>query len=156
YADKQLLTFEEDQIFGAMPILKNAPKSLVEGMETTATLVPTEGLYLTAIGSYIRTKIIEFDSTTAQGKSFDFSGRPFNFAPRLQAAFLANYTFPVAADLEFNVGGDYNYNSATNGTLEGDPAYAIRKYYTVGAHVGLAPLDHHWIVTAFGRNLTNS
>lgn len=155
YANKQLLTYLKDPVFGPLPLLKNAPKSMDEGLELTTTMVPIEGLYLTAIGSYIRTKIIEFESTTAQGVDYNFAGRPFNFAPRFQSAFIVNYSFPISSDVQLSTGADYNYNSSTNATLEGDPAYVIPKYYTLGAHAAIAALDNHWIVTAFCRNLTN-
>ncbi|WP_457848544.1 TonB-dependent receptor domain-containing protein, partial [Staphylococcus aureus] len=51
YKNKQLLTYFRDPIFGALQYLQNVPKSLVEGGELSATWIPLDKLYLTALGS---------------------------------------------------------------------------------------------------------
>lgn len=95
YKNKQLLTYFSDPIFGNLQYLQNVPKSRVEGGEITATWLPIKNLNLTALGSYVRTKVIEFVGQTATGDDFDFAGRPFNYAPHLQGSLLANYTFII-------------------------------------------------------------
>ncbi|MGH7898060.1 MAG: TonB-dependent receptor, partial [Candidatus Binatia bacterium] len=84
YKDKQLLTKTLDDIFGPLPILQNAPKSHVWGLEVETQTMPFEGFYLGFAGSYIKTKIVEFVGRNSEGTVEDFAGKPFNYAPELQ------------------------------------------------------------------------
>lgn len=155
YKDKQLLTFILDPFFGSLPLIKNAPDSEVWGVELASSWSPFDGLTLGAAGSYIRTKVNEFVSTTAQGRQFDFAGQPFNFAPEWQGIFMASYAFPIDEHFELATGLDLFYASDTNATLEEDPAYVMPSYHSLGARVALRSQDGVWSVTAFGRNLTD-
>ncbi|MFX7870426.1 hypothetical protein ABTK02_20415, partial [Acinetobacter baumannii] len=91
--------------------------SLVEGGELSATWIPLDKLYLTALGSWIRTKVIEYQGLTSQGTAFDFAGQPFNYTPRLQATLLANYTFRLTSALNASPGLSFTYTGSTNATL---------------------------------------
>lgn len=155
YKDKQLLTYFNDPIFGALQYLQNVPKSRVHGVELTATWLPIRNLNLTALGSYVRTKVIEFEGQTATGADYDFAGRPFNYAPKLQATLLANYTFTVADSLNINPGASWTYAGATNSTLEGDPLFSLNQHEIIDVRVGFSAPGQRWTVTAFARNLSN-
>lgn len=153
YKDKQLLTYRLDRLFGALPLIRNAPKSEVDGGEISLVMAPTDALTVTMVGSYIETRIIEFTSTTARGEQFDFHGRPFNYAPKVQAAMVAAYAIPLLDDYRLTPSADLTYASSTNATLEGDPTFAIDHYVFVGARLVLE--RGPWTFAAFGRNLTN-
>ncbi|MCX7060870.1 MAG: TonB-dependent receptor [Gammaproteobacteria bacterium] len=155
YKDKQLLTYFSDPIFGNLQYLQNVPKSRVQGGEITATWLPIRNLNITALGSYVRTKVIEFVGLTATGDDFDFAGRPFNYAPRLQASVLANYTFTIADSLNVSPGVTWSHTGETNSTLEGDPFFALNEHQIVDLRLGFSAPGQHWQVTAFARNLTN-
>jgi len=155
YKDKQLLTFELDEVFGSLPVIRNAPKSTVYGAEFSLNTTPMEGLYLALVASYIRTEINEFVSTTMRGTEFDFAGRPFNFAPEIQTTLIGAYSMPLQDSLLLTLGADATYASATNGTLEGNPDYVIPSYRMYGARIKLESEANQWGVTLFGRNLTN-
>lgn len=155
YRDKQLLTYFTDPIFGALQYLQNVPKSKVDGGELTVTWIPVPNLTLTALGSYIRTKVIRFTGQTATGADFDFAGRPFNYAPRVQGSVLANYTFTVADTLNISPGVTYSYAGNTNSTLEGDPLFTLNEHEIIDVRLGFSRPGERWTVTAFARNLTN-
>jgi iron complex outermembrane receptor protein len=154
YADKQLLTRFMDPTFGPLPILRNAPKSHVDGAELAAQLTPIRGLYVSAAGSYIRTQVDEFVSTTTAGEeNFDFAGRPFNFAPLWQYAVLVDYSFPLRDGYNLGFGADYSYTGSTNSTLEGDARYAHRAYGLTNARIRLGSADAHWSFMVWARNV---
>lgn len=154
YTDKQLLTRFADPIFGPLPILRNAPKSTVQGVELDLQLTPIQGLFISGAASYIDTRIDEFVSTTISGEeNHDFSGRPFNFAPRFQYSVLADYSFQIGARLNLGIGADYSYMSKTNSTLEGDPRYAHRAYGLTNVRLRLTTTDGHWSAMLFARNV---
>ncbi len=155
YKDKQLLTYFKDPLFGPLPILKNAPKSHVEGIELELSATPLHGLLLSVSGSYIITRIDEFSSTNNHGDRQDFSGRPFNFAPRLQYTALADYAFAVWRDYKFAVGADYSFKGRTNSTLEGDPQFEHRPYGLIDLRMRLGRTDGAWSLLLWGRNITD-
>lgn len=157
YKDKQLLTRFLDPVFGPLPILRNAPKSEVKGVELDFQANPFTGLYIAGAGALIKTEILEFTSTNINGEQEDFAGRPFNFTPELTYTLLADYTFPfsLANSASLAVAADYTYTDETNSTLEEDPRFTHLESKVVGARVRAAANDESWTLTLFGRNLTN-
>lgn len=157
YKDKQLLTRFLDPVFGPLPILRNAPKSEVTGVELDFQATPLPGLYLAGAGAYIKTEIKEFVSTNINGEQEDFAGRPFNFTPELTYTLLADYTFPyqLADHIELAVAADYTYTDETNSTLEEDPRFKHLDSKVVGARVRASSAAQGWTLTLFGRNLTD-
>ena len=154
YKDKQLLTRFADPFFFFFRILRNAPKSTVKGAELDLQLTPIDGLFFSGAASYIETRIDEFVSTTISGEeNHDFSGRPFNFAPRVQYSVLADYSFAISARLNLGFGIDYSYTGETNSTLEGDPRYAHRDYGLTNLRVRVGRSDGRWSAMLFGRNV---
>lgn len=155
YTNKQLLTYFKDPVFGALQVLQNVPRSLDEGVELSTTWRPLDALFLSAAGSYIRTKVIEYQGLSSQGTPFDFAGQPFNYTPRLQATLLANYSFMLGSGLKLSPGASFVYTGGTNATLEHDPLFALGAHRVYDAHVTLAEPRHRWSLTAYGRNLTD-
>jgi outer membrane receptor protein involved in Fe transport len=155
YADKQLLTYFKDPIFGALQYLQNVPKSLDQGVELSTVYVPLDRLFLTAAASYIRTKVIQYQGLTSQGTAFDFAGQPFNYTPRLQASLIANYTFALNRDLNLSPGASFSYTGGSNATLEHDPLFDLPAHRVYDARLSLTPPDRQWSLTAYGRNLGN-
>ncbi len=157
YKDKQLLTRFLDPIFGPLPLLRNAPKSRVSGVELDFQSNPFDGLYLAAAGAYIRTKILEFESTDIDGDKADFAGKPFNFTPKLTYTVITDYTPPFSFSdaFEIGIGGDYAYTGKTNSTLEGDPRFRHLASGVYGARIRASATSGVWIATLFARNITN-
>ncbi len=155
YTDKQLLTKTLDDVFGPLPILQNAPKSKVWGIELEAQFLPLEGLSLAFVGSYIKTRIDEFVGRNSEGNVQDFKGLPFNFAPELQVSALADYTRPITDWLETGVAMDVYSTGDTNGAIDQNPLFAMDGYTVLGARLHLGDPDGQWRATFFGRNLTN-
>lgn len=155
YDDKQLLTKTPDPVFGALPILKNAPKSTVYGAELEVQANPVEGLFLATAASYLHTRIDEFTSTDSEGNVRDFKGKPFNFAPEYQVNLVGDYTWLISARLTFGIGADLAAVGKTNGTLDTNPKFDMPAHQLLGARLHLAPTDKKWSASIFGRNLTN-
>ena len=154
YTDKQLYGVIHDAIFGPLPLLVNAPKSKVEGVEAELQARPFGGLYLALSGTYLRTVIGQFTTLDAAGKPQDLTGKPFNFSPRLSLTLVANYTLPLSESLNLSLGGDYSYRSATNAILTQDPEFAMGGYRLLNLHLDLAA-DEGWSLGLFARNVLN-
>lgn len=155
YKNKQLLTHYKDPIFGALPLLKNAPHSHIYGIETSIQATPLTGFYVALAGSYLRTRVDEFTSVNFSGQTEDFAGKPFNFAPQAQVTIITDYTRPLSDHLNVGVGADAIYSSGTNGTLEQGSNYVMRAYRVFGVRAHMAEVDNRWGVELWGRNVTN-
>jgi iron complex outermembrane receptor protein len=156
YQDKQLMVRTPDPIFGPLPVLRNAPKSKVEGAELSISWQASEGLYLSLAGSYTDTEVQEFTGYGfADGEPTDFSGHPFNFSPKVQINGLVNYIWSLTDNLNLGVGASWSRTGETNSTLEGDSRFHHPQYDLYGATIALSDVDGRWRVTAFGRNVTD-
>ena len=155
YKDKQLKTNFRDPIFGALPILRNAPESEVTGAELDIKATPLEGLFVSFSASYLDTEVIEFVSGDSDGNEFDFAGKPFNYSPQWEYVLILDYVLPVFERYEVSVGADYNYRAETNASLEKDPRFFIDDYALINARLGLAPTGGPWSLTLWSRNLTD-
>jgi iron complex outermembrane receptor protein len=156
YQDKQLMVRTPDPIFGPLPVLRNAPKSKVEGAELSVSWQASEGLYVSLAGSYTDTEVQEFTGYGfANGEPTDFSGSPFNFSPKVQINGLVNYTWSLADNLNLGASVSWSRTGETNSTLEGDSRFYHPQYDLYGATLALSDADGHWRVTAFVRNVTD-
>ncbi len=156
YKDKQLLTKTLDDIFGPLPILQNAPKSKVKGVELEMQTTPFEGFYLAFAGSWIQTEIIEFVGRNSEGTVEDFAGKPFNYAPELQLSVLADYTRAVTEAINAGVAIDYYRTSDTNGTIDQNPLLQMNGYGLLGGRLHVGRSDGKLVGTIFARNITNA
>jgi outer membrane receptor protein involved in Fe transport len=157
YDDKQLFTKVLDPLFGPLGIIDNAPKSKVRGVDLDMRYAPAwaPGLVLAATGAYVDTEVKEFFGLDNQGAPTDFSGRPFNFAPKWQYTLMFDYERPVSESLVGFISADYNYADDTNASLEGDPLYALDSYGLLGARIGVKSSSGRWSAMLWGRNLTD-
>ncbi len=153
YKDKQLVTNFRDPVFGALPILRNAPKSTVRGAELDVKYTPIEGLYLSLAAAYLDTEVEEFVSGDSNGDEFDFAGKPFNYSPRWEYTLLLDYVLPVFDRYELSLGIDYSYSGETNASLEQDERFFIDDYGLINARLGFAPAAGPWQLMLWGRNL---
>ncbi|MEX1667920.1 TonB-dependent receptor [Zhongshania guokunii] len=155
YKDKQLVTNFRDPVFGALPILRNAPKSTVRGAELDVKYTPVEGLYLSLAAAYLDTEVKEFISGDSNGDEFDFTGKPFNYSPRWEYTLLVDYVLPVFERYELSLGIDYSYSGETNASLEQDERFFIDDYGLLNARIGFAPTAGPWQLMLWSRNLSD-
>ncbi|WP_373081756.1 TonB-dependent receptor [Zhongshania sp.] len=153
YKDKQLVTNFRDPVFGALPILRNAPKSTVRGAELDVKYTPIEGLYISVAAAYLDTEVEEFISGDSNGDEFDFAGKPFNYSPRWEYTLLLDYVLPVFDNYELSMGVDYSYSGETNASLEQDDRFFIDDYGLINARLGFAPTAGPWQLMLWSRNL---
>ena len=156
YKDKQLLTKTLDDIFGPLPILQNAPKSHVKGLEVDLQTTPFEGFYFAFAGSFIKTRIVEFVGRNSEGTVEDFAGKPFNYAPELQLSLLADYTRAITERVNAGVAMDYYRTSDTNGTIDQNPLLQMNGYGLLGGRLHVGRSDGKLVGTFFARNITNA
>ncbi len=153
YRDKQLLSRFNDPVFGALPTLRNAPKSEVKGIELDFTLTPFNGLYLAGAIAYLQTEILEFQAINNRGEEVDLAGQEFNYSPELSYSLTGDYSLPVGDNYELGVGVDYVYVDETNSSIEGDPIFAHPDYGVTNARLRFGRLNSDWMITLWGKNI---
>ena len=155
YRDKQLLTRLRDDVFGPLPVLKNAPRSNVKGVELEVTATPLDGLLFKASGSFIKTEIEEFMSTGFDGSPQDFSGNPFNFSPELEYTLLVDYSRFIGENFLAGIGVDYSYTDESNSTLDQNPQFRQDSYGLMNVRVRLEDANETWKASVYSNNVSN-
>ncbi len=155
YRDKQLVTNFRDPVFGALPVLRNAPRSRVSGAELDLKITPAEGLFIALQASYLDTEVEEFVSGDSNGDEFDFAGKPFNYSPDWEYTLIAEYRLNVFDHYEVSLGADVSYRSETNASLEEDDRFFIDDYTVFNARLGFSSYTQPWQLQLWGRNITD-
>ena len=167
YEDKQVRGIVKDPIFNQLDRLVNIPESTIHGAELELVWSPIEGLLTRLSGTYVKSEVDEWYSfvngltmevepgingTRVQG---DFSGSDLPFTPERQFVADVEYRTAITDALEVFVGGNVLYNSEANSTF-GDPeATRIDAFTTLDLRAGIESFDGTWMVTVWGRNVTD-
>ncbi len=156
YDDKQIRGIVLDPVFNQLERLVNIPRSRINGAEIEITARPISGLTLRLAGTYVDSKVLEFNGINNDRVLGDYRGSALPFSPKWQGVSDVEYRWNLGSELEAFVGGNVLYNSKTNSTL-GNPASSyIRDFATLDLRAGLASADDRWNVSVWGRNVTNS
>lgn len=154
YTDKQLLGAVQDPIFGPLNALVNVPKSHIYGFDVSGRLEPVDGLVISPMFSYVKTKIdgtfINYDYS---GALTDFGGQPFPFVPEIQGNLDVEYRFPVSGSTDMFLGGNVNYASETNSKISEPDRFRLNERTLIDLRAGIDIGD--LAVSIWGRNVTN-
>lgn len=156
YSDKQVRGRILDPIFGLLEKLVNVPQSHIYGVEAAIDWRPVDGLTANLSGTYIKSRIDEFTGYNGTGVFADYEGSAFPFTPKWQVNADVQYKWAISDRWNATIGGNVNYNSATNSTF-GDPALLrINERTLVDLRAGVETEDGKLRVQIWGRNLFNS
>jgi iron complex outermembrane recepter protein len=163
YSDKQLRGRKPDPVFGTLDGLVQIPKSRVYGVEAALDLRPLRGLRISVGGTYINTKIEQFDGYADDGALYNFAGQKFPYAPAVTLTGDAEYDFPLSHSVNAYGGASLTYNSSTSSSLDNtttsyvsaDPRFDIRAYALVDLRAGVKLHDDKLRIGAYVRNLGN-
>lgn len=164
YTDKQLRGRKPDPVFGTLDGLVQIPKSRVYGFEAQINVRPMDGLTISAGGTYINTKIKEFQGYDALGVLRNFSGQKFPYAPDLTAIGDAEYEWGVGSSAKAYVGASVTYNSQTTTALANtntafvnrDSRFIIKEYAILDLRAGVRLNDDKLRIGGYVRNATNA
>ncbi|SER84466.1 Outer membrane receptor proteins, mostly Fe transport [Sphingobium sp. YR768] len=164
YKDKQLRGRKPDPVFGTLDGLVQIPKSRIWGVEASIVGRPVDGLRISLGGTYINTKITEFEGYDAFGDLRNFSGQKFPYAPKLTAVADAEYQAPISSSAEGYIGISLTYNSKTTTALantttafvDADPRFDMRAYALVDLRAGFEFPDSNVRAGIYIRNVGNT
>lgn len=145
---------------GAFPLITNAGKARIDGVEFDVTLRPTPGLELAFGGSVQDARITEDQPLSdPNSSSFDpnagLKGDPLPNVPDFQGFASAQYTYPLTQELDGLVRLDATYRGDTQNQLRGDSPFNVDldNYALLNLKIGLS--SEHWDLMLFARNLTD-
>jgi len=152
YSDKQLRGRFRDAVFGVIQALVNVPESSVQGAEVDLVWLPVRGLTFSADASYVDTQIDKYVGINLTGALQDFKGSSFNFTPKWQMNFGADYEVPISAGLNGFVGILVADRTSTSADFSTDPLLQIKGYTLVDIRAGIAAQDSSWRLTSWVKN----
>ncbi|EQB10757.1 TonB-dependent receptor [Sphingobium lactosutens] len=172
YRDKQIRGKTPDPIFGILDVLVNVPKSRIQGAEADITLRPTEGLTITAAGTFLDSKVQRYSGVNVIGAADDFRGDPLPFTPKWSGSLNVDYKVRMPNGGSPFIGFTVTGRSASDATLGGrritfpvspatilkpgvDHIYKIDGYATVDARIGYVSDGDRWRVSLWGKNIFN-
>jgi iron complex outermembrane receptor protein len=129
----------------------NAAEAHSKGIEVEFAAAPTRSLQLTASYGYLDAKFDAYPNATPAGA--DFTDNHLPFAPRTSLSAAAEWTQPIAGNLEVFVRGEASYRSRIY--FASNNAYSDGGLTLLNARAGLGRPDGRWRVTIWGRNLTD-
>ena len=173
YKDKQVKSriLDNPNIFGPIGALVNVPKSRIFGIEMDATLRPTNGLTISASGTYLNSKIKNFIGFDVVGAQRDFNGVPLPYSPKWSGTLDVDYRYNTgkgAPFVGFTVFGrtkvDAELGAAQATFPIGQPGvlladglttpYQLPGYVFVDGRLGYESFDG-WKAYVWGKNIFN-
>jgi len=156
YTNKQVRGKTIDPIFGVVEKLVNVPKSRIRGVEADIQATPIRSLTLNFSGNFLDAIITDYPNAIGDfGAVGNVAGTRLPFTPRWQADVDGQYEWSLRQSLDAFFGASVNYDGATNAGI-GEPALtAIGAYALLDLRAGVKPLDDHWRLTFWGKNVTN-
>ena len=147
--------------------VRNAGKARAQGVEFDAVVRPTQRLALNAAVLILESKFIENAGVSCsvpqvnfgepgcfrRGNIFvqDLSGK--RFGPRTNFTFGANYTYPIANDIELDMRADLAFRDTVR--LANDPTVDQPKSVNIDIGANLQSPGGRWLVGALVQNLTD-
>lgn len=156
YQDMQLRTPPADASKGAFPIVINAAKSVIRGIDIDARYQPTWNLVLSLNATLMDARFEDFVSKDPNnpGENPDRSGDPLPQAPELSLNASSDYTWRVDhGTLTLHAG--YRYQSAVYFNIYKDNDVKEKGYGIFNASLVFESRRGHWYGEVYGRNLTD-
>ncbi|WP_324742361.1 TonB-dependent receptor [Tsuneonella sp. CC-YZS046] len=176
YRDKQVQGSINDAVWGALPQLRNIPKSKVKGAEIEINAAPVRGLSLSASATYLDSEITRIDPNeyTAVGP-LDMNGQKLPLTPKWSYMLGGEYTFDAGRISPF-IGANWRWVGKTDATLGGsiteipalpaggpqnrflpgyDAPFTIGSYGLLSGRAGINGPDDRWSLYVWCDNCTN-
>ena len=123
---------------GAFSFLSNAGAARIRGAEAEVFVRPATGLVFTGTGTFVNAKLTEDqvnDSVVGAGRA----GDRIPYIPHWSGALSAEYTTPVASNVDFYLRGDVNYVGSSFSEFRPTNVYRVKipEYELANVRVGL-------------------
>lgn len=155
YRDMQVFVLIAPVVAGGFPVsvLDNAKKAATKGIDVELTVIPIQGLTLSAQGGLLRAKLKEFVASR-DASAPDYSGNRLPLAPRASASLNAAYKVEVGPGV-LELQANANYKSFVFFDVSNNDYATQGGYWSENARVSYALEEGRWEVAGYVRNLSN-
>ncbi len=156
YKDMQLRTPPRDTPIGTGPIVINAARSIIKGLDLEARLQPAWNLEFSLSATLLDTKFTDFVSVDRNnpGEDPNRAGNPLPQAPNLSINLGTHYSWLLGTG-KLTFGVSYRYQSGIYFNIYADPAVKQDGYGIVNMSLDFESRNGRWYANIYGRNLTN-
>ena len=157
YTDMQLVSLSPDAPLGSLPVVANAAKASIQGLDIQLWKWFPNGLELSAGVSLLNAHFDEFSSVDPNNTSDDpnRAGGRLAQAPDVSLLLGAQYRWPKPGKGEYTAQASYRYQSAVYFNPYEDEAVKQAAYGLLSASLGYRSYQHNWYLELYGNNLTN-
>lgn len=157
YKDIQLLTLPPGAPVGTLPIVTNAARASVQGLDLQAWYQPVWNLELRMGATLLDAHYDKFDSIDPNNPATDpdRSGAPLPQAPDLSLLLGGEYRWVLPRYGDIKVSADYRYQSAVYFNPYKDQAVRQGGYSLVNASLGFHSLEDNWYAELYVNNLAD-
>lgn len=157
YTDMQIFTLLPGSPSGTLPVIDNAAKASIRGLDLELWHYPTANLEMHASATVLDARFDEFHSVDPNnpGASPDHAGQPLPNAPDLSLVFGSSYQWHLANGDRLKLSSAYRHQSSIYFNAYHDPAVRQDAYGLLNASLSLESAEGDWHLEAFGENLTD-
>ena len=157
YSDMQLLTLPASAPAGTLPIITNAAKSAIKGIDLQLWYRPLPDLEITAGATWLDAYFKEFNSVDPNNPltSADRSGDPLPAAPKTSMVLGADYQWIYDSNGELHLSAHYKYQSAVYFNPYHDEAVRQDSYGLVNTSLSYSSYNSNWSAELYVNNLTD-
>jgi iron complex outermembrane recepter protein len=155
YSDMQVLTLPPNSQQDAIPIITNAAKSSIMGIDLQGRYRPLRKLEITAGVTLLDACYKEFNSVDPNNPASnpDHSGDPLPMAPDVSLQLGTNYRWPRYHHGALRLSANYKYQSAVYFNPYHDAAVRQQGYGLLNVSLGYTSYYDHWYAELYGNNL---
>lgn len=157
YRDIQLLTLPPDAPAGTLPVIDNAPRARVQGLEIQAGYRPFRRLELSVGATLMKARYREFVSVDPNNPATDpdHAGGRMQQAPDVSVVLRGRYGWVLPEHGIMTLSADFRYQSAVYFNPYQDRAVRQGGYSLLNARLGLQSRTGRWYAELYGNNLTD-
>jgi len=157
YDDMQLRTPPRDAPVGTFPIVINAAKSTIKGIDFEARLQPKWNLGFSLAATLLDAKFDDFVSVDPNNPDDDpdRSGKPLPQAPDISLNLATDYSW-LLKNGKLTINAEYRYQSSVYFNIYADPAVKQDGYGLVNMSLDFESRKGRWYANLYGKNLADN
>lgn len=158
YTDIQIITLPAGAPQGTLPIVANAARASIQGLDLRAWYRPVWALELNLGATLLDAHFDDFESVDPNNPADnpDRSGDPLTQAPAVSLVLGGEYRWGLADAGDVRLSLNYKYQSKVYFNPYHDPAVRQDDYALLNASLGYASRQGSWHAELYGRNLTDA
>ena len=157
YSDMQLLTLPVGAAVGTLPIITNAARSTIKGLDLQVWYRPLTDLEINMGATLLDAYFKEFNSVDPNNplSSTNRSGDPLPAAPKASLTLGVDYQWVYDGNGELHLSANYKYQSAVYFNPYHDEAVRQNSYGLINASLSYSSYRNNWNTELYVKNISD-